>query len=255
MENWIVHLITQSTIWSLIIIFLISFFESLALIGLVLPGAILMASIGAMIGSKQISLYPAWIAGTIGCLLGDWLSYYIGWQFKKSLNKSKILTKYAFILEKIKYALFKYSMLTILFGKFVGHARPLIPLIAGMMNLSVKKIFIPSTLGCFLWPPLYFIPGILAGIIIDIPKNTQSFLFKIAFFFIIIILWLGIFLFWKWKNYHKTVDWLTKKISCNKLKYLSIFLIILAIFGIILIQLHPMMFLFRSLLWKIFMLF
>lgn len=255
MENWIVHLTTQSTVWALIIIFLISFFESLALVGLILPGAILMASVGTMIGSKQISLYPAWISGTIGCLLGDWLSYYIGWQFKKSLNQSKILKKYAFVLEKIKHNLFKYSIFTILFGKFIGHTRPLIPLIAGMMNLSVKKFFLISMLSCFLWPPLYFIPGILAGVIIDIPKHSQSISFNMSFSFIIITLLLGIFLFWKWKNYYKKIDWLTKKISFNKLKYLSIFLIFLGIAGLIIIQLHPTMFLFRSLLWKVFMFF
>ncbi|RAP71094.1 inner membrane yabI domain protein [Candidatus Erwinia dacicola] len=32
-------------------------------------------------------LYPALAVETIGCLLGDWISYFIGWQFKGPLHR------------------------------------------------------------------------------------------------------------------------------------------------------------------------
>ena len=60
MEVWIQHLLTQSLDWALFAVAVVTFFESLALVGLILPGTVLMASLGALIGSGKIGLYPAW---------------------------------------------------------------------------------------------------------------------------------------------------------------------------------------------------
>lgn len=141
MEAWLQHLITQSLAWSLLAIGLVTFFESLALVGLLLPGTVLMASFGALIGSGQIGLYPAWAVGTIGCLLGDWISYFIGWQFKGPLHRWSFIKKHQKLMDKTEHALHAHSMFTIIVGRFVGPTRPLIPLVAGMLELPVRNLF------------------------------------------------------------------------------------------------------------------
>ncbi len=69
-------------------------------------------------------------------------------------------------------------MITILIGRFVGPTRPLVPMVAGMLDLPVAKFVLPNIIGCLLWPPLYFLPGILAGAAIDIPADENSASFK-----------------------------------------------------------------------------
>lgn len=253
MEALIENLVTKSMTWSLIIVVLISFFESLALVGLILPGAILMASIGAMIGSGKVNLYPVWIISTTGCLLGDWISYYIGKKFQIPLNQWVFLQRYKSILDKIKYALYRYSMFTIILGKFIGHTRPLIPLIAGMMGLSVKKILIPNIISCLLWPPIYFMPGILTGAIIDIPKNQYSIFLKILLFITIIFFWIGVWLCWRWKSYYNTKNWINKFISINIIRWIAPFFLIFGLGSFIILQYHPLMILFRKSLINVFL--
>ena len=51
MEAFLDHFITQSAAYSLIAIALVAFLESLALVGLLLPGTVMMAGLGALIGS------------------------------------------------------------------------------------------------------------------------------------------------------------------------------------------------------------
>ncbi|CAK8743989.1 Inner membrane protein YabI [Sodalis praecaptivus] len=80
------HWVTQSLAFSLLAVTLVAFLESLALVGLLLPGTVMMATLGALIGSGKMAFYPAWGAGIIGCLLGDWISWYIGHAFK---NRSR----------------------------------------------------------------------------------------------------------------------------------------------------------------------
>ncbi|GAB7195100.1 hypothetical protein OS11_13720 [Dickeya oryzae] len=94
MEAWLEHLITQSLAYSLTAVLLVAFLESLALVGLLLPGTIMMASLGTLIGSGNMGLYPAWGMGIIGCLLGDWISYFIGWHFNEKLHNWSFLQKH-----------------------------------------------------------------------------------------------------------------------------------------------------------------
>lgn len=64
MQALLEHFITQSTVYSLMAVVLVAFLESLALVGLILPGTVLMAGLGALIGSGELSFWHAWLAGS-----------------------------------------------------------------------------------------------------------------------------------------------------------------------------------------------
>lgn len=87
MQALLEHFITQSVMYSLIAVALVAFLESLALVGLILHGTVMMAGLGALIGSGEVNFWQAWLAGIIGCLLGDWISFWLGWRFKKPLHR------------------------------------------------------------------------------------------------------------------------------------------------------------------------
>ena len=159
MQALLEHFITQSTVYSLMAVLLVAFLESLALVGLILPGTVLMAGLGALIGSGELSFWHAWLAGIVGCLLGDWISFWLGWRFKKPLHRWSFLKKNKALLDKTEHALHQHSMFTILVGRFVGPTRPLVPMVAGMLDLPVAKYITPNIIGCLLWPPFYFLPG------------------------------------------------------------------------------------------------
>lgn len=139
MQALLEHFITQSTVYSLMAVVLVAFLESLALVGLILPGTVLMAGLGALIGSGELSFWHAWLAGIVGCLLGDWISFWLGWRFKNPLHRWSFLKKNKALLDKTEHALHQHSMFTILVGRFVGPTRPLVPMVAGMLDLPVAK--------------------------------------------------------------------------------------------------------------------
>ncbi len=252
MEAWLQHLITQSLAWSLLAVGLVAFFESLALVGLLLPGTVLMASFGTLIGSGQVALYPAWGAGIIGCLLGDWISYLIGWQFKGPLHRWSFIKKHQTMMDKTEHALHQHSMFTIIVGRFIGPTRPLIPLVAGMLELPVRKFIPPNIIGCVFWPPLYLLPGILAGVAIDVPQDARSAMFKWLLLAVALLLWLGGWLCWRWARSHKPQDWATPYLPSARLRWLAPLVTLLALSGLVALQFHPMMPVFRHLLWQVF---
>jgi membrane protein DedA with SNARE-associated domain len=247
MESWLTSFITQSLAYSLLVVGTVSFLESLALVGLLLPGIILMTTLGTFIGDGRLLFYPAWISGTVGCLLGDWISYYIGLYFKNWLHNIKFLKKYNKLLDKIKSILHKHSMITIILGRFIGPTRPLIPMVAGMLRLPLRKFIFPSIIGCILWPPVYFFPGIVTGIAIKIPQSSENDYFKWLLLIISILMWLGIWLLSKWwkikKNHTDTTNLFFNK---KKIGWLAILTLFSGTVSLIAIQFHPTMLLFRK---------
>jgi len=246
MESWLTSLITQSLTYAICIVGIISFLESLALVGLLLPGIVLMATLGTFIGNGKLPFYPSWIAGTIGCLLGDWSSYYIGLYFKNWLHNLKFLKKHLNLLDKTKSLLNKHSIATILIGRFIGPTRPLIPMVAGMLKLSLKKFIFPSILGCILWPPIYFFPGIVTGIAINIPPNPQNDYFKWFLLIIAIFIWCGIWLVSKWWKIKKIKNKNNMNFIKRKIGWIALIILSSGIIGLILIQFHPTMLIFRK---------
>ncbi|MFP1455139.1 DedA family protein [Escherichia coli] len=171
MQALLEHFITQSTAYSLMAVVLVAFLESLALVGLILPGTVLMAGLGALI-SGELSFWHAWTAGIVGCLLGDWISFWLGWRFKKPLHRWSFLKKNKALLDKTEHALHQHSMFTILVGCFVGPTRPLGANGGGNAGSPGGKIYYAEIIGCLLWL-LFYLPGILAGAAIEPERECR----------------------------------------------------------------------------------
>ncbi len=253
MQDFVEHFITQSTTYALIAVWLVAFLESLALVGLLMPGTVFMAALGALIGSGQIGLYQAWLVGTLGCLVADWISFWLGWRFKKPLHNWSFLKKQKAWLDKTEYALHKHSMFTILVGRFIGPTRPLVPMVAGMLDLPVRKFILPNIIGCIFWPPFYFLPGILAGAAIDIPsgENSRGFIWLLAT--AAVLLWVGGWLCWRWWRSGKAAkDAISRWLPRARLHWLAPLVSVIAIAALVITLHHPLMLVYAGILWKVF---
>lgn len=253
MEAWLDHLVTQSVAYSLIAVMLVAFLESLALVGLLLPGTVMMATLGALIGSGQLGLYHAWAAGLLGCLLGDWISYFVGRRFKTPLHNWSFLKKHHSLLRRTEHALHQHSMATIIIGRFVGPTRPLIPMVAGMLELPPARFAVPNIIGCIMWPPIYFLPGILAGVAYYIPEGASSWGFRGLLLGVALLVWVAGWLSWRWWRSRKVTRsskkgaWLT----VTRLRWLAPLTLMAAVTGIVVLVQHPLMPIYSHLLGKV----
>src|SRR3990167_3083545 len=71
--------------WAGLATFLISAAESVAIIGTIVPGSITMTAIGALAGAGVIPLGPTLMWAILGAIVGDGISYWIGYYFKDRL--------------------------------------------------------------------------------------------------------------------------------------------------------------------------
>lgn len=164
MEQWLQQLLTDYQAYAVLILFLLVFAESVAVLGLLVPGTALMFSFGVLIGAEQIGFWTACLTAAAAGLAGDSLSYLAGRQFRPQLENWQWLSRQQKELDKISSALNNNVWLAIIAGRFIGPSRPLLPLLAGMLKLEPQRFFPAATLASLLWPLAYFLPGILAGV-------------------------------------------------------------------------------------------
>ena len=185
-------------------------------------------------------------------MLGDWISFWLGWRFKKPLHRWSFLKKNKALLDKTEHALHQHSMFTILIGRFVGPTRPLVPMVAGMLDLPVAKFIPPNIIGCLLWPPLYFLPGILAGAAIDIPADENSASFKWLLLGAALLAWLAAWLCWRlWRSAKSAGDRLTRFLPRSRLLWLAPLMVCAAGAALVFAFRHPLMPVYLDILHKV----
>jgi membrane protein DedA with SNARE-associated domain/membrane-associated phospholipid phosphatase len=143
--------------------FLISLAESIALIGLIVPGAIIMSAIGTLVGAQIIPAYSTMMYAALGAIVGDFLSYKIGYHYTDNVKNTWPFKRYPKILMHAEDFFHRHGGKSVFLGRFVGPMRPIIPLIAGMMRMSQIRFLISAIIAGTLWSPIYMLPGLLIG--------------------------------------------------------------------------------------------
>ncbi len=149
--------------WILWAILLIAFVESLALAGIVVPGVLLLFLVAALAGSLSLPLEQILIAGFIGAVLGDGISFYLGHHFKERLHGIWPFVRYPNAMAAGERYFHRHGGISVVLGRFVGPIRPVMPLVAGMLGMSPLR-FVSFNIGSAVaWSPFYLLPGYVTG--------------------------------------------------------------------------------------------
>ncbi|KKR32561.1 MAG: Phosphoesterase, PA-phosphatase related protein [Candidatus Falkowbacteria bacterium GW2011_GWF2_39_8] len=174
------------------VVFLIFFAEALVGIGLIIPGTIITLLLGALAGRGVFELGDLIIFASFGFLLGDIISYYLGTKgtdfFK---NENKIL-KVAH-LEQGQEFFNKHGNKSIFLGRFIGIVRPLIPFIAGLAKMGIRRFIILDVISILAWVSIHLYVGYFFGQAIEVIEAWSSraevlFLSLTAFFVLAFLL-------------------------------------------------------------------
>lgn len=160
--NW--HMLgAEHPVWLLIAIFLTAFAESLAFVGLVVPGVVMLVVLGGAAQFAGISLWSLLAVGFLGALIGDVLSYYWGTQRRDGIWEAPYLRRYHPWLLRGADFFQRWGWASIFVGRFVGPVRPVVPVVAGVLGMPARQFWLVDLLACLCWAPVYLLPGYWAG--------------------------------------------------------------------------------------------
>lgn len=145
-----------------LVIFTLSFLESLVIVGLLTPGTIALLSAGFLISLGSISFFPTFLMAFLGAILGDLASFYLGRRGTNLFKEEARLLKLS-SLEKARYFFKKHGGKSIFLGRFSGPLRSLVPFSAGLSKMPFSSFFFWNISSAFCWVIAYLLIGIFSG--------------------------------------------------------------------------------------------
>lgn len=147
------------------LVLLISFFESLAFIGAIIPGVIIVAFAGFLSAQGFLGIGDLIWFAAIGAILGGGLNFWLGSKGKRFFRNEEKLLKLE-QLEKGEEFYKKYGNKSVFLGKFFGPIRPVIPFVAGLSKMNKWQFLLWNVAGAFLWAAFYLLLGYFLGSIV-----------------------------------------------------------------------------------------
>jgi membrane protein DedA with SNARE-associated domain/membrane-associated phospholipid phosphatase len=214
-----------------IITYLIVFFETLAFVGMVIPGAIIMPIIGFLIGSHVIPFGSTFLWAIAGAITGDYMSYFVGIYFQDRVHSIWPFSKWPKILEQGEKFFRAHGGKSVFIGRFVVVVRTVTALIAGMLRMSFIRFTFVGIPAAVIWAVIYIIPGVLLGALsLELPPRFAA-EFTLWSFLVIIVVWLVMWFvhhffrqtlrlidyyitrMWEYCKNHKTLKWITESLA------------------------------------------
>ena len=153
-------------------LFISAFIESFAIIGIFIPGVVLLALIAGMAASADIHIASVLIIVYSASCLADVSSFLIGIKLHKKIDSIWPFKNNPGWLKKGREFFKTYGILGVFVGRFIGPVRPVMPITAGSMGMKFKHFLGVDLLSGLIWAPLYSLPGYFAGKIVF--ENTDS---------------------------------------------------------------------------------
>lgn len=141
----------------------IAFSESLAFVGILMPGVALLFALALAAGEQGFPLVPLLIAAFAGAVAGDGVSYLLGRYADHWVRRHWPFNAHPDWHRRGENFFRRYGPLSIVLGRFVGPVRPVIPFIAGTFEMPASRFFAVNVLSAIGWAPAYVLPGFLVG--------------------------------------------------------------------------------------------
>lgn len=157
----ILSFVTEHQAWTPPIVFVLAFGESLAFVSLILPATAILFGVGGLIGASGIGFWPIWWAATVGAVLGDWLSYWLGRRYGHAIARTWPLSRHPGLLPRAEALFRRWGILGVFIGRFFGPLRSAMPLVAGICGMRQAPFQLANIASAVAWATGVLTPGAL----------------------------------------------------------------------------------------------
>jgi membrane protein DedA with SNARE-associated domain len=195
MENgWLSELLNFVEIhpgWVIALAFVLALLESLAVVGLLIPGIVLLFVVGAAIGDDGGLFVLCWAAAAAGGFAGDGVSFWVGRRFSVWVPQIWPLSRRPDLLAASQSLCERRGGLGVFLGRFIGPLRAFVPMVAGSMRLPPRTFVLWAVPACILWAPLYLLPGMLFGASLELAAEFAGRL-VVVLLIVVLGLWFAV---------------------------------------------------------------
>jgi len=144
-------------------VLLLALSESIPIIGAVVPGTAIIVGIAALIPNGVVGLWPLLFAACLGAILGDGLSFWLGYRYHHDILQRWPLNRYPDLLARSETFFQRHGGKSVVLARFTPGVRAFVPLVAGMLKMPIQRFYAANILSALVWAPVHILPGMVVG--------------------------------------------------------------------------------------------
>ena len=138
--NSVLFNLADAGLWVYGLIFLIGVLESLAFIGLLVPGTTVIIVAGVLAAQGLFSIQDLVWPVIAGSIVGDAISFYLGHRGIGWFKSDRRFFKREYF-EKGEAFFIKHGPKSVFLARFIGPLRPVVPFVAGLTRMPLRRFF------------------------------------------------------------------------------------------------------------------
>ena len=165
MFEWFLNAVDTIGNWGYLIIFVMTFLESSAFTGMLVPGESLVVIAGLLSSRGYLDISTCAIVALLGTVLGDSVGYALGRIIGRGYfdRHGRLLFIKPKHIERVESYFQKHGGKTIFLGKFIGFFRSFGPFSAGISKMRYRNFLLYNLTSCVVWSAGFSLLGYFFG--------------------------------------------------------------------------------------------
>lgn len=203
----ILHWVQAHPVWAGVVVCLIAFAESVAIIGILVPGVVVLFGVGALIAVGALDFWTLCAWAVAGAVAGDGLSYWLGRHYHQQLQHLWPFSRHPQMLHRGIEFFHRNGGVSVVIGRFFGPVRATIPFVAGMLEMKPSHFLAANIGSALLWAPAYLLPGMALGASLEAASSVALRLVILLLALLGSIWLLERSLRWVGRRFGRTIAW------------------------------------------------
>ena len=162
--NGAADLAAQYPALAILIAFLASTIEAVAVLGILIPGTPILMAVAAAGAMAGLSMTPILVVAIIGAVIGDFVSYWLGHRFRFRLRGIWPFATRPSLIGHAETFFHRYGTASVAVCRFLPVLRSTVPLVAGMAGMARTRFLVANVASAFVWAPVHVVPAQFAGL-------------------------------------------------------------------------------------------
>jgi membrane protein DedA with SNARE-associated domain len=153
-------LAVSSNYWLFVfLVFLVCVGEAVFILGLLVPSLPILLLVGGLIATQDLNFWPIFFAATLGGIVGDAISYWIGFFLKDKIKTVWPFRNYLPLIARGELFFQRHGGKAIFIGRFITGLKAVVPGVAGMLGMNWGYFTFINTISAFVWAASHILPG------------------------------------------------------------------------------------------------
>ena len=155
--------IARHHVWAGVVLGVVTFFESLVVIGAFVPATGLLVAAGGLVAAGVLDPMTVIVGCVAGAVMGDAISYWIGRRLGTGVLHQPMLLPHRRKIAWTRLYCRRYGVASIFIGRFFGPLRAFVPVMVGVLRMRQRVFQLANVTSAIVWVLAMLAPGYLAA--------------------------------------------------------------------------------------------